>query len=208
MDCCWFTTIGEEASDEPDKIVLKRQIGSNYINACPKILFALTRSNCNLTLLRGKNVSYCTKYTAKAQDKVDSAAALAAYTAGIHKSYRRRELVEAERGDTMTVQEKGAGRLYSQVFWMTYGHEVASTMAALYVLRNRAPMYHSHPFACLMLYSAVAAIEGTDQVRITSTCWPFTFEGTCRTRVTRPPHHPPVPCPLRDTHRTYHSPFA
>jgi hypothetical protein len=164
MPCCCTTTLGAQG-DAVDKIELRRQIGSNYINACPPLLFALTRSNCNLTLLRGKNVSYCTKYTAKPQDKIDSVAVAKAYTEGVRRSFRRREAREAELTGIMTDKQKGEGKLYSLSYWYSYMDEMPSTMGAWYVLNQRPPIFQSHPTALLLLHSAVSAHEGSTQVR-------------------------------------------
>ena len=165
FDCHCSTTIGTDDPADGDELIIKRQLGANYMNPVQGHIFALTKSNCNVTAQRGRNASYCTKYSAKPQDKVDSNAVLDAYIAGVKRTYNRRLPIEDAQGDRVTDEKKAKARLFSFMYHRTAMDEVAVTLAAWFLLKNSPPMYSSHACAPLMLYAATNAFQGTTQVR-------------------------------------------
>jgi hypothetical protein len=150
----------EIASDE---VSLRRPLGSEYLNGYLIPVLALTKANADCTVLRNKNVSYCTKYTTKAQDTVDSCALVNKYIASMKKSFENRQKIEAAN-PSLTDDLVARGRLFSLTWQYTNMQEIANTMASLYILRNAPPMYQSHECVPLILSSGLSMIDGKTEV--------------------------------------------
>jgi hypothetical protein len=155
-----------EILNDNDELIIKRLLGCEYINPYVPDIFSLTKSNADVTVLRGKNVGYCTKYTAKVQDTVDSVAIVDKFLSAMKKSIINRELIENNEGNNKSAEEKGRCRMFSMMWHYTNMHEIANTMAAFYVLRNAPPMYQSHEVTSLILVSALNTADGKDQVTL------------------------------------------
>jgi Helitron helicase-like domain at N-terminus len=158
-------TTEDVASDE---VSLRRPLGSEYLNGYMIPVLALTKANADCTVLRNKNVSYCTKYTTKAQDTVDSCAVVNKYIASIKKSFENRQKVE-EANPSLTDDLLARGRLFSLTWQYTNMQEIANTMASLYILRNAPPMYQSHECVPLILSSGLSMLDGKTEVETIKT---------------------------------------
>jgi hypothetical protein len=158
------TTVGSSA-DVSDEVLLRRPLGSEYLNGYMVPVLALTKSNADCTVLRNKNVSYCTKYTTKVQDTVDSCAVVNKYIACMKKSFENRQKFEAANPN-LTEDIVARGRLFSLTWQYTNMQEIANTMASLYILRNAPPMYQSHISVPLILSSGLSVIDGRTEVRV------------------------------------------
>jgi hypothetical protein len=135
------------------------------MNPYSTIQFALTKSNGDVSFLQSRNTEYVTKYATKAQDTIDSIAIAERHMTALSRAIRNREAVEQAAGTSVSVSQAARGRLFSFLWHLTNMVEIMTTMASLYILRNESPMYQSHPNTALTLISAIAAVEGSEQVR-------------------------------------------
>jgi hypothetical protein len=142
---------------------MERGAGCEYINAVPSAIFELTKSNSDVSLLIGHNVGYSTKYTTKVQDVIDSPATMDRYVTGIKRSFDNRARKVASEPD-MTEHKKNVGSMFSFLHCITNFQEVATTMAARYVLKLKQPMFQSHDTANLIMASAWSVVRGFNQV--------------------------------------------
>jgi hypothetical protein len=144
-------------------LVMERGVGCEYINPVPEAQFCLTRSNTDVSLLFGHNVGYSTKYSTKSQDVIDSAATMDRYIIGIERSFANRaKKVEAQ--PDMTQHQKNVGSIFSFLHLITNFQEVATPMAARYVLKQKQPMFQSHNTTNLIMASAWSVVKGYNQV--------------------------------------------
>jgi hypothetical protein len=148
---------------EDDKLILKRGVGCEYINPVPSEIFELTKSNSDVSLLIGHNVGYSTKYTTKVQDVIDSPATMDRYVLGIKRSFENRARKEEENPD-MSERSKSVGRLFSFLHLITNYQEVATTMAARFILKRTPPMIQSHETQNLIMSAALSIVKGFNQV--------------------------------------------
>ena len=160
----------EDVEDDykDDKVNLQRCIGCEYMNAYSDVLFMLTKSNCDISVLRSHNGDYSIKYVAKPQDTVDSTAVVHRFHKGLIKSFEKRYAVESANTDLDVIQ-KGKSRLYSLIWHYTNMIEICTTMACCYILRNTYAMQQSHKVSNLLLTCGLVVMNNDDElIQITS----------------------------------------
>jgi hypothetical protein len=149
--------------DADDQIRMKRTIGCEYLNPRSDTLFMVTDSNSDVKLVLGRGNIYSTKYTTKAQDRVDTNVVLDEFSGMIAKSFKKRALVEEEHPE-MDDKAKAQGLMLSFLYHYTSLHEIPNTMAIYYVLTNSMPFFQSHEYTNLMLVSGIATAHNVQQV--------------------------------------------
>ena len=115
---CNCTSIGGvDTADEyiDDKIYFQRSVGCEYINAYNIVMFLLTKSNCDFSLLRTHNGDYSIKYVAKCQDAIDSEAVITRFHAGLVRSFEKRAAIESG-SDNIDLQKRGISKLFSILY--------------------------------------------------------------------------------------------
>jgi hypothetical protein len=123
----------------------------------------VTDSNSDVKLVLGRGNIYSTKYTTKAQDRVDTNVVLDEFSRMIEKSFKKRALVEEEHPE-MDDKAKAQGLMLSFLYHYTSLHEIPNTMAIYYVLTNSMPFFQSHEYTNLMLVSGIATAHNVQQV--------------------------------------------
>jgi hypothetical protein len=152
---------------DPDDYELhyKRPPGSNYVNKFPLCLLPLTKSNIDVNYLDMKTAHYAVKYVAKVQELIDSQAVVEKFNSSIARAYYNCAVAEADN-PTMTLEQKGARKLYSFAYHYSNYQELSVTLAAYSMLRDSIPMICSHDLAILLLISGLRAVNNQDQVQI------------------------------------------
>jgi hypothetical protein len=135
-------------------VVLKRNLGHEYINTFSLLLAQLFSCNHDIKLLVGflafGFVYYALKYATKAQKVFEN------YVLLHINALKKAETLEekrnkAQRNDDTALHDsaiKGRRRIMSMVNSLTAPQEIAATMACLYLI-NQSPFYWSHDFVNL-----------------------------------------------------------
>jgi hypothetical protein len=161
---CYPRDHKENTSVSRNSMEIKRLPSCAYINAYSDVLFSLCKSNCDISLMRSLNLGYAIKYAAKVQQDIDSEALFKTFKDNIKRSFMRNQMRESVPGYNKSDRAKGDSRLFSLLYHFTNMQEIASTMAALYLLRQSQPMYESHMVVSLNLNNALAQIDGGEQI--------------------------------------------
>jgi hypothetical protein len=110
-----------------DSVKKRRHIGCNYMTGYGDDLFSATKSNGDVSELRGHNFWYSFKYPTKTQESFDSKAVADRLLVGLQRSMDRRKMIEDEHPD-MTMKQSGCGRVHSVAYAYTNVNEVRVTI--------------------------------------------------------------------------------
>ncbi|OWZ01278.1 hypothetical protein PHMEG_00027371 [Phytophthora megakarya] len=166
-DPLWIYNVAKfiviEIVDRPGlSIRLHRAIGCEYVNAYNPVVMATLKCNHDAQfVLNGSKdtAAYIAKYCFKNQNPVENHTALS--LAAFANAAKKAQMLPPET----TSMEVGYRILGSMLYSVTNGHEVAATMAALYIL-NESPFWFSHDFVHINLGKMLKKYEESVEISI------------------------------------------
>jgi hypothetical protein len=125
--------------NEFGNIEIQSTIGSEYLNAYSPLIFSFLHSNSDVKVLMDMFVEYAVKYVQKPQNTIDSRSLVNA----LSRSYER-QAIRLQTNPDLDEMSRGTALIRSFLYNLSNLQEVPSTMAALFAIRNKPPMYMSH----------------------------------------------------------------